>query len=118
MGYLGKYCGIQTEEQRHQTFSNLTLKRKLRKAVQFFCDREKGGFFQPDELAKDCMGTINKTVSSVFEGKHQREKNPSCVTLERYEETPIFIPVDIIEESVESVARKLSGSSGPGGTDS
>ena len=38
--------------------------------------------------------------------------------LETYEETPIFIPVNITEEAVISVARKLSGSSGPGGTDS
>ena len=35
-----------------------------------------------------------------------------------YEETPIFIPVDITEEAVESVARKFLGRSGPGGTNS
>ena len=38
--------------------------------------------------------------------------------LETNEETPIFIPVNITEEAVILVARKLSGSSGPGGTDS
>ena len=37
--------------------------------------------------------------------------------LEIYEETPIFIPVNITEEAVELVARKLLGSFGPGGTD-
>ena len=51
-----------------------------------------------------------------------REKNcttPSpCFTLEVYDETPIFSPVHIKEEVVESFMRKLSGSSGPGGTDS
>ena len=31
---------------------------------------------------------------------------------------PIFVPVGITEEAVESVARKLPGRSGPGGTDS
>ena len=31
---------------------------------------------------------------------------------------PTFIPVYITEEAVELVAHKLSGSSGPGGTDS
>ena len=38
--------------------------------------------------------------------------------LETYEETPIFIPVDITEEAVELVPLKLSGSSGPGDMDS
>ena len=60
---------------------------------------------------------INKTVASVLEGEHLSETVPSCAMLETYVETPIFITVDITEEAVESVARKLSGSSGPGGTD-
>ena len=38
--------------------------------------------------------------------------------LETYEETPILIPVDTTEEDVELVARKFSGISGPGGTES
>ena len=64
------------------------------------------------------MGTINETVTLVLEGKHPHEEFSSCVTLETYEETPTFIPINITEEAVESVACKLSGASGPGGTDS
>ena len=40
------------------------------------------------------------------------------VTVVTYEDTPIFISVDITEESVESVAQELLGSSVPEGTDS
>ena len=116
MGYLVKSCGTQTMEERHQMFLNLVLKGKLRKAVRFVYEREKGGFFQPDELAEDRTGTINDTVASVLEGKHPSEKISSCAELKTYEETPIFIPIDITEEAIESVARKLSGSYGPGGT--
>ena len=72
---------------------------------------------KPDKLAEYCTGTINETVTSVLEVKHHSETIPSCATLETYEETPIFIPVDITEEAVESVARKRLGISGPGGTD-
>ena len=71
-----------------------------------------------DKLAEDRTGTINKTVASVLEVKHKSKTIPSCDTLETYEETPIFIPVDITKEAVESVAQKLPGSSVPGGTDS
>ena len=46
------------------------------------------------------------------------QKSLSCATLETYKKRPIFIPVKITEESVESVARKGSGSSVPGGTES
>ena len=100
MGYLGKYRGTQTTEERHQTFLNLVLKGKLFEAVQFVCDREKGGVLQPDELAADRTGKINETVPLVLEGKNPSETIPSCVTLETYDETPIFIPVDITEEAV------------------
>ena len=61
---------------------------------------------------------INETVTLVLEGKIPSEIIPSCATLETYEETPIFIPVNITEEAVELVAQKLLGSFGPGGTDS
>ena len=54
---------------------------------------------------------------SVLAGKPPHKKIPSCVTIETYDETPIFIPVYITEDSVESVMQKLLGSLGPGGTE-
>ena len=41
---------------------------------------------------------------------------PLCSTLEVYNETHIFIPVDIMKDVVESAMQKLSGGSFPGGT--
>ena len=73
---------------------------------------------QPEELTEDRTETINKTVVSFLEGKHQSKTIPSCATPEKYDKTPVLIPVDITEEAVESVARKLLGSSSLGGTDS
>ena len=70
---------------------------------------------QPDELVLDETGVMNKTVTSVLVGGNPHEKNPACSTLEAYDETPIFIPVDIKEDVVESVMQKISGSSGLGG---
>ena len=107
MGYLRKSRGSQTAEERHRTFSNLVLKGELREAVQFVCDREKVWFLQPDGLAKNCTGAINETVALPLELKHLSQNILYCATLYTYEETPIFIPVDITEEAVESVARKF-----------
>ena len=73
---------------------------------------------KPDELSEDRTGTINETVTSFLEEKNPSETIPSCATLETYEDTTILIPVNITEESIESVARKISGRSVPGGTDS
>ena len=90
MRYLRKACANQTEEQHHRTFSKLVLKGKSRKSVQFVCDGEKRRVLQPYELAEDRTGMINETVILVFEGKHASKTNPSCDTLETYEETPIL----------------------------
>ena len=46
------------------------------------------------------------------------ERKPHFSTLESYEEMPIFIPVDIMDDMVKLVVRKLSGSAGIGGMDS
>ena len=53
------------------------------------------------------MGMINETAASVLEGKHPSKTIPSGATLETYKETLIFIPADITDEAVESVAQKL-----------
>ena len=76
MIYLGKSHGNQTEVQRHRTFSNLVLKGKFLKAVQFFYDRERGVFLQPYELSEYSTGTIKETATSVLEGGNLRKKIP------------------------------------------
>ena len=73
---------------------------------------------KPNKLAADRTVMINETVATVLEGKHPSKIIPSCATLEMYKETPFFIPINIMEETVESVAQKLLGGSGPGGRDS
>ena len=64
------------------------------------------------------MRIINETVALVLAGKYQHGKIPSCATLKMCDETPIFIPVDITEDTVKLVALKPLGSPGPGGMES
>ena len=62
--------------------------------------------------------TINNSVATVLEGKYPHKTILLFAKLETYEDTPIFIPVHITEEAVKLITRKLSGNSGPGGTNS
>ena len=57
------------------------------------------------------MGFTDKSAREVLSVKHPPERKPHCSTLEAYEETPIFILVDNMDDVVESIARKRSGSS-------
>ena len=81
----------------------------MNKDIQFVCDQENGGVLQSDELTEDHRGTINETVALVLEGKHPSETITSCATIETYKETPIFIPVDIMEEAIDLVVRNYQG---------
>ena len=114
--YLVKYRVIQGKDQRHRTFSNLMLKENCVSQSYLFVQRNQF-FFSPDKLALDEMGTIKKTVTSVLEVKHPHKTNPSYYTLDTYDTTLIFIPLDIIEDVVKSVTAKFLGSSSPGGMD-
>ena len=74
--------------------------------------------FLPDDRATVKTGITDKTVAEVLAGKQPPDRKPDFYTLEAYKETPIFIPLDIMEYVVKSVAQKRLGSAGPGGIDS
>ena len=63
------------------------------------------------------MGLTYETIADLLVGKYSPEKENHISTLRAYEETPIFIPVDISEDLL-SWSRKLLESAGPGGMDS
>ena len=71
---------------------NLVLKGKLREAVLFVCEQERGVVFQPSKLAEDFTGTLNETVASVLKGKHPHKNIPSCATLEMYDKMLFKFP--------------------------
>ena len=70
----------------------------------------------PKELATGKMGVMEETSETVLAEKLLPEKSPAllrcrCTTKRQ------FFSVDIPEDVVKLVTRKLSGSKGPGGTD-
>ena len=64
------------------------------------------------------MGVVEETITLVLVEKHPNEDPSPCYTLEVYDKTPIFIPVEVMEDVVESFTQKLSEVSSPIGTDS
>jgi hypothetical protein len=114
LAQLARVRGIQTPEQRAKTYARLVLQGKLRAAVRWLTEREKGGVLLPDDLDSK----TNEPVIDVLRSKHPDARVPDVSVLEAYEILPDLQDVDITEETVEQVARRLSGSAGPGGTDS
>jgi hypothetical protein len=58
------------------------------------------------------------TVKDVLQSKHPAATTPQLSTLHPYDVTLEFSSVDITHDTIEQVARNLSGSSGLGGVDS
>jgi hypothetical protein len=58
------------------------------------------------------------TVAEVLESKHPSAKTPDVAVLTDYPHLPDFVELDITDEAMEKVARRLLGSAGLGGTDS
>ena len=77
-----------------------------------------GGVLLSDEQASYSTEFMDNTAAEVLAGIHPPKRKSHFSILEAYKETPVFLPMDMTEDVVESFARKLSGSTGPGGTDS
>ncbi len=113
LAQLARVRGVETQEQRAKTFARLVLQGKLRSAVRWLTDREKGGVLLPDDVDEK----TGESVIDVLQSKHPDAQVPDAAELEDYETVPNFVDLDITKEVVEKVARRLSGSAGPGGSD-
>ena len=105
--------GRLTTDQRAKIFHRKILRGDMRGTVRYLTEREKGGILMPidtDEKSGD-------SVEAVLKSKHPDARTPTAETLPKYNNLPDFVDVDITEDSVEKVARRLSGSAGVGGTD-
>ena len=68
-------------------------------------------------LPKDIDSKTGDTVKEVLESKHPNLRVPDISLMEKYDTLPDLVEIDITATTVERVARRLSGSAGPGGTD-
>ena len=112
--YLSTKQGNVTPEQRAKIFHGKMLRGDVRGAVRYLTARDKGSVLMPDKIDEKS----GDTVAEVLASKHPEARMPVASSLHQYANTPDFVDVDVTEETVEKVARRLSGSAGVGGTDS
>ena len=76
--YLTTVCREETVEHRAKTFHGLVLRGKLRTAVRWITEREKGGVLLPEE---QCTKT-GKRVLEMIHAKHLDARPPSAACLD------------------------------------
>jgi hypothetical protein len=90
------------------------LRGDVRGAVRHLTERDKGGVLMPDDIDEKS----GDSVADVLEAKHPDARTPEAASLHRCNTTADFVNVDVTEDTVKTVAQRLSGSAGVGGTDS
>ena len=101
-------------EHRAQTYHSLVLRVKLRMAVRWITERETGGYY-----SQGTSGKMGPPVMEVLLTKHLEARTPTAASLDSYMgRPPETTQVDITKDTVTTVAGRLSGGAGPGGTDS
>ena len=113
LAQLAKAQGTSTPEQRAKVYARLVLQGKLQAAVRWITEREKGGILLPDEKDEK----TGDTVLDVLQSKHPEAQIPDAKNFKAYETCPDLPDLDITEEVACTVARRLWGSAGPGGSD-
>ena len=104
----------QSPDQIARVFQRLLLQGKIREATNYVLNTtRKGGKLEPESIDPK----TGLDVKTVLELKHPPSSEPSNIAMEEYDSLPALIDVDISEETVLNVAKKLKGSGGPGGTD-
>ena len=83
--------------------------------VRYITEQDMGGVLQPGER---CTKTGDQVVE-VLREKHPEARAPTLSSIYSYpNQPPELVPVEITDNTVTAVARRLSGGAGPGGKDS
>ena len=86
----------------------------MRAAIWYASEREKGGILMPGDVDEKSR----VLVCEVLESKHSIERDVEISSFPIFESYRELVNIEVIEDSVEKVARKLSGSAGLSGIDS
>ena len=111
---MNRKRGVLTIKERAKIFSSLICRGKLRAAIRYASEREKGGILMPGDVDEK-SGDL---VSGVLASEHPIGRDVEISSLPIFEFCPELINIEVTEDSVEKVARRLSGSAGPSGIDS
>ena len=102
------------EKKRAKFFSRMICRGKIRAAIRYVSEREKGGILMPGDTDEKTGDLIKVTLAA----KHPEARDVDVADLPDFDSCPTLIDNVVIVESVERVAKKLSGSAGPSGVDS
>ena len=104
-----KLRGNLTPEQLAKNFATKVQRDGVTRAIRWLCDRDGGTVLSPDDIDSKSK----KPVSEVLIDKHpELRRDVAVTTLEEYNSVPEFQEVIITDETVERVAKKLTGSAG------
>ena len=94
-----------SEEAISTTFTSLVLKGKIRTVVRFATLRRLGGVFLPDNIE----AKLGRPVVDLLQEKHPAPIVSDVKVLEHYDVVPEFVLINITEDTVKQVFRRLTG---------
>ena len=120
---LDKKRREQAFDHTERVFHRLMIAGKIRSAVRWVTERERGGLLKPTDVTTAINEEGQKVEMTVIEAlrlKHPEPADPgvSQPAFLPYPEPPPMIDFDITGAHIMSVARWLRGGAGPGGSDS
>ena len=94
-----------------RVFSNLMLRGDIRSATRWLTDQTgSGAVLDPSQLVD------GQSVAHILQEKHPEASQSSTRAFMPCDELPPLVDVDITGSHIESAARRIRGSSGPGGS--
>ncbi len=103
-----------------KVFHRLMLQGKLRSAVRWITERDQHGLLQPTDLTKikDASGVeVDMPVIDALRTKHPEPGVTTSDACKPYPDLPSMIDLDITGAHILSVAHRIQGGAGPGGSD-